>query len=877
MTEPVTGSRPEPWRVVIDDPRLDQRRPTLDHIPGLDGLRGVAVIAVLLFHAGHLEGGFLGVDLFFVLSGFLITSLLVVERERNGRVALGQFWLRRARRLLPAMFSVVLAGTVIARLTMRPEELRRFGGEALSALAYVSNWTAIGRETDYWALFDSPSPLEHLWSLAIEEQFYVVWPLVVAGAVALGRGSRRVLAAIVGLGALASVVALWIHGAGAESTARAYYGTDTRAMSILFGAVVALATAGHLRDERRTGERLVAVAALAAAAALAVLWVVTGGTDPFLYRWGFPLHGTASAIVIAAVSGPRSGRLGRVLSWRPFVAAGVVSYGLYLWHWPAYVVLDEARTGLDGWALTAVRISASVVLAVVSYRIIEQPIRTGRISVPRPFATVLVAGAAAALVVVALTGAARPGDATDLAEPRLAEGDDAGGDPGDATTQPRARILVVGDSGAATMVEPLARAGRTADVEVRNDGQTGCGLPRRGDGVRADDGTFFPDPEGCHEWPDRWADAVEEFRPDAAVLLLSWNGIGDRDLGDGVGRRPCDPEFDEYYRQEVARAADILGADGATVLLASVPPHGFERTGDEPTACLNDIYESLAEAEESVELLRLDRFVCTTGGCTGVADELRPDGIHFAGEGARLAADWLVDETLRITGLADVPFVVVVGDSQAVRLVQYAPSREDIGIRVGGLTFLGCGLGGHDVLLRGAETGKEVCRGYAADVRDELEQLRPQHVLVHLSVWDALDPIVEGTPALFPGPEWEAQVAADTRSGLERVAGDHDVTILTMPCPGTGTGVDAFAAPDLPARIQALNRIATEVARSLEVRVIDYAEHLCPGGVVRTSIDGVELRPDGLHLEEPGVHLVWDWLAPQLGMRGGRERPQQPG
>jgi peptidoglycan/LPS O-acetylase OafA/YrhL/lysophospholipase L1-like esterase len=865
--------------VVIEESRLDQKRPTIDHIPGLDGLRGVAVIAVLLFHAGHLEGGFLGVDLFFVLSGFLITSLLVVERERNGRVALGQFWLRRARRLLPAMFSVVLAGTVVARLTMRPEELRRFGGEALSALAYVSNWTAIGRETDYWALFDSPSPLEHLWSLAIEEQFYVVWPLVVAGAVALGRGSRKVLAAVVGLGALASIVALWVHGAGAESTARAYYGTDTRAMSILFGAIVALVTAGHLRDERRTGERIVALAALGAAATLAVLWVVTGGTDPFLYRWGLPLHGMASALVIAGVSGPRSGRLGRVLSWRPFVAAGVVSYGLYLWHWPAYVVLDEARTGLEGWALTGVRIPVSVALAVVSYRAIEQPIRTGRVAVPRPFATVLVAGAAAALVVVALTGVDDPADATDLAEPRLAEGGAGDGDDEDGTTtvQARARVLVVGDSGAATMAEPLARAAQDADVEVRNEGQTGCGLPRRGEGVRAGDGAFFPDPEDCHQWPERWADAVEEFRPDAAVLLLSWNGIGDRDLGDGVGRGPCDEQFDDYYREEVARAAEVLGADGATVLLASVPPHGFDRSGDDSTDCLNDIYESVAEADSSVELLRLDSFVCMQGGCSGAADQLRPDGIHFAGEGARLAADWLVDETLRITGLADVPFVVVIGDSQAFRLVEHSPPRDELGYRVGGLALLGCGLGGHDVVVRGQDTGKDACREFAASVPDELEELRPDHVLVHLGVWDALDPIVDGARVAFPGEAWETQVASDVRIGLQRVAGDHEVLLLTLPCPAPGPGLDAFDAPDLPERIQALNRIATEAAGDLDVRVVDYGEHLCPGGVVRTSIEGVELRPDGLHLEEAGVRLVWDWLAPQLGTPGGPERAQPPG
>ena len=219
---------------------MTRPRSTFRHLPALDGLRGLALLGVLLFHAGGaLTGGYLGVDLFFVLSGFLITSLLLAEHHATGRIALGAFWTRRARRLLPALRALMPAVALYGRYLARPEELHALRADALATLAYVANWRAIVSHHSYWDLFTSPSPLEHMWSLSIEEQFYLVWPLLVGGLLATPlaarRGPARALLTTVVFLALASVATTTLIYSS-EATSRVYLGTDTRAAGILAGA-----------------------------------------------------------------------------------------------------------------------------------------------------------------------------------------------------------------------------------------------------------------------------------------------------------------------------------------------------------------------------------------------------------------------------------------------------------------------------------------------------------------------------------------------------------------------------------------------------------------------------------------------------------------
>ncbi|HET8629417.1 MAG TPA: acyltransferase family protein [Thermomicrobiales bacterium] len=354
-------------------------RARLPYLPGLDGLRAVAVGAVLLYHAGvaWLPGGFLGVEVFFVISGYLITGLLLNEWDQRKRFALGTFWGRRARRLLPALF-LLLAVTLTVFILVAPGEVARVRGDALAACLYVTNWYYIVKQVSYFEAVGRPSPFQHLWSLAIEEQFYLVWPLILT--VALRRWPRR---RVLG-GILAGAVASWalmalLYRPGADPS-RVYYGTDTRAAGLLVGAALAFAWAPWRERQREpwVGRAALDLAGLGALGAL--VWLMTRLTEyqPFLYRGGFTLVALVTAATIALAVAPRARLLPGLLELPPLRWIGVRSYGIYLWHWPVFVL---TRPHLDlpfgGVPALLLRIAAAVGLAALSYRYVETPIRTG--------------------------------------------------------------------------------------------------------------------------------------------------------------------------------------------------------------------------------------------------------------------------------------------------------------------------------------------------------------------------------------------------------------------------------------------------------------------------------------------------------------------
>lgn len=379
----------------------------LAYMPALDGLRGLAVAAVLAFHTGHFSGGFLGVDLFFVLSGFLITSLLMAEWRATGTIDLRRFWARRARRLLPALFVVLAAVVAYAAVLAAPDELAAIRGDVLATLGYVANWEHIVGSTGEASPFAVLSPLEHTWSLAIEEQFYLVWPLLVTAVLALAAGPSRCLLGVVAVLGAGSALVMAVLSDPSDP-ARAQFGTDTRALPILAGAGLALVLHrwGPLRSPRARRD---VIAGLAAAAALAAAWIVAFGTDDGLYRGGFVLFALAAVIVVAAAAQPEQGPLGRALSFAPLRALGLISYGLYLWHWPVYVVLSASRTGLDGWALNGLRVGVSLALAVASYHVVERPVRSGALRGRGAWVAALASvGAIVAGTLVATSGRGEP-------------------------------------------------------------------------------------------------------------------------------------------------------------------------------------------------------------------------------------------------------------------------------------------------------------------------------------------------------------------------------------------------------------------------------------------------------------------------------------
>ncbi len=357
-------------------------RPVLQRQPGLDGVRALALLGVLLFHSRFpwAKGGFLGVTIFFVLSGFLITGLLVMERQTAGRLDLLAFWGRRARRLTPAV--LVLLVLVMAYLsqsgTRAPSGVV---GDGMASALWVANWRFVLAHRSYAGLFGGSSPFEHMWSLAVEEQVYLLLPLIVV--VVMGRKgrarSRWWLAAVMGALAAASVFASsHLHHPG-HVALHEYYGTDARAVEPLVGGLLALVLFGphQLRRLGAAARKLLDAAGVVAVAGLAFMIARVGQQADGLYRGGFLLAACLSAIVVAAVT--QRGLISRLLGIRPLAALGRVSYGAYLFHWPIFLWLTVARTRLSPWALCAARVSATLALATASYCLIEQPIRLGRL------------------------------------------------------------------------------------------------------------------------------------------------------------------------------------------------------------------------------------------------------------------------------------------------------------------------------------------------------------------------------------------------------------------------------------------------------------------------------------------------------------------
>ncbi len=356
----------------------------LPRLRGIDGLRAIAVGAVLLFHAGvaALPGGFLGVEVFFVISGYLITALLLAEWTATRRISLRRFWLRRARRLLPALVTVLLV-TLAFAVVFLPDEVARLRADAAAAAVYASNWYLVLGEQSYFETAERQSPLLHLWSLAVEEQFYLLWPVILAvGLWLLRRRGMLVLTVTAAIASAAWMAALYDPAA---DPSRVYYGTDTRLSGLLIGAALAFVWLPGARAPREAGPgRRASLAGTAADAALvggaAVLaWAfvaLDGGTE-LLYRGGFLIVGLATGLLIWGATQPR-GRLGNVLELAPLRWLGTRSYGVYLWHWPVFgVTRPGIDVALDGPALFALRLVVTGLIAEASYRIVEQPIRGG--------------------------------------------------------------------------------------------------------------------------------------------------------------------------------------------------------------------------------------------------------------------------------------------------------------------------------------------------------------------------------------------------------------------------------------------------------------------------------------------------------------------
>jgi peptidoglycan/LPS O-acetylase OafA/YrhL len=541
----------------------------------------------------------------------------------------------------------------------------------LSALAYIANWRFYFAGRSYSELFSAPSPVLHFWSLAIEEQFYVLFPLVVALVLTLGRGRRAVLAGVLVAGTGASVAAGVVLS---NENSRVYYGTDTRAAELLIGALLAVAL--HRRITDRTVERHAGLpttlAGISALATLLALWTTVDQSDAWLARGGFALHACLTAIVIAAVSKP--GPLASTLSWKPLVALGAISYGVYLFHWPLFLWLTPERTGLSGVPLFALRVGLAVVVASMSFRYLERPIRTGvrlRGTWPRVLAPAVIVAIVAGCAAVT-SAAPKPsvvlkalGDSHAAAQLATVRSKVAAAKP-PATTPTLAkpsgpqpvvmhrplesarplRIMVVGDSvgisfGRGVELWALEHNARVSNV-ARKWCSLGRDLPRMLYGAVQNAGP-------CSDWDTSWPGMLDDFDPDVVlVMFTAWEAVGRQLPGRSDFLSPGAPELDAWQLSEYEAATDLLSSRGAHVVWFTVPCDDHVIEPPLPLWYVNRrTLPRLVAARPGIHVIDLDHELCAGGRAktptvyAGVADA-RPDARHFSDPGAYALANWVM-------------------------------------------------------------------------------------------------------------------------------------------------------------------------------------------------------------------------------------------
>jgi len=406
-------------------------------MPGLDGLRAIAVLAVIAFHLewGWAQGGLLGVGVFFTLSGYLITDILL-NQVRRGGIELIPFWLARARRLLPGLFVMLIVVTAWVTV-IGPHQPGDFRTAVLSAAAYVNNWWLVVHDVSYFARFGPPQPLNHLWSLSIEEQFYIVWPFVLLLGTKLVHDARagsavRPRLAVVTLGlAFVSAILMAVLYKPSLDPSRVYYGTDTRAQELLFGAALAMIwPSRQLRAAISSqARRTIDIAGLAGLAVVFLMFWQTSEFSPFLYRGGFAVLAIATALAVAALAHPAS-RLGPIVGCRPMRWIGERSYGIYLWHFPVIVLTSPSGPHEASIGRSVFQLALIFALAELSWRFVENPVRYGALGrlwkrlraarsfwevVPRTRWTFAAAAAVGLVLAMALAGLAGVGVSSEQA------------------------------------------------------------------------------------------------------------------------------------------------------------------------------------------------------------------------------------------------------------------------------------------------------------------------------------------------------------------------------------------------------------------------------------------------------------------------------
>jgi peptidoglycan/LPS O-acetylase OafA/YrhL len=808
--------------------------------PGLDGIRALAVLAVAAYHAQlpRTSGGFLGVSLFFTLSGFLITALLLDEHDRTGRIDLRQFWLRRFRRLVPAaLLGLAIALAFAATVATRPQ-LEGLPGEVISSAGYFANWFFAYTDQSYTELFSSPSPVQHYWSLAIEEQFYVIMPVILIGVLRVRRSVTKLLVVLTAL-VIASTASMIIRFEAGATIDRLYYGTDIRAGELLVGS--ALATALHLvgLERLRSIARSMTVIGPLVLAGLVWAWASQTLTGSTLFRGGLLLHAVASAALIVAILVDR-GPLAALLKVRPLVYLGRISYGIYLFHWPIFLWLTEDRTGLNRWPLFSVRMIIAIGLAAASYAFLEQPIRRGSMAkFPKPARLVAAPLAAALLIGGAQIASAR--EVFDEAETiRVTEnslGVPIAADDGVLD------ILAIGDPAGSDVLDQLAARVRdepTVRVVIGPSFACTGGLVTTATG-----GT-------CAAWATDWPRLISEHDPDVVVINASdWPDLR---VPGSVG------EVDDDAQRSVEilnTGLDLLASEGAPILWLPIAASIEE-----------DLAQSLRQFSTAMKLL-----------------ERRRDDLHSVSFNRIAGSDDAVDPAIAVSAVLEdaalyqrsdregLPKVLVVGDSQALSMGFGLQRWGDIERTawVWNRGAPGCPFSVDGVVrVFGDAPLSEPCREAVASFDRVVDRFDPDLVIALPGLWDLVPRRLEGWDDFktLGDPDFDAYVLGELADAHDRLAaGGATVVWMSAPCIGNNTQLDDAQLGTQNAERTAFNEtvLADLLATRPSAGFFDLDETLCPDGAATEQLaSGDTVRYDGLHFSVEGAAWFADTYGPAL-------------
>jgi peptidoglycan/LPS O-acetylase OafA/YrhL len=676
--------------------------PKLPRVPGFDGLRGLALIAVLAFHQGFdvARGGFLGISSFFTLSGFLVATLALAEWSQTGQLALGRFWERRARRIIPGVVAT-LAGVVVLQFVLRVGSGPAFRGDVLWSLGYATNWRAVVAHEDIAGIFIDPSPVQHLWSVALELQLLVIVPLVFVGLMTVTRRHWRATGVVFAGAAVVSFAAAHFTAERDGNGGIAFFGTHTRAGEMLVGVALAyavLSPAFRRIIDTELGQKAVRYGGPAALAVLLWLWHSTSLGDPNLLGGITALNAvlTAWVVLAATTSGPTSTFLG---AW-PLCTLGRFSFAAYLVHWPIYLTLDSDRIGLDSNILFVLRVAATLAVAAAATYLVEQPFRE-RLRMPRLNLAGLLGATTVVIVAAVLVLPVQP-------PPNVSLTIDNGNGPGDLDAVVPSgdgevgTIALVGDSLAASLTPGFETWDADhADQQVRVDTHVTENCPTSARGPVHLGGRTVGEQAACVGWEPRLPRLLDRADPDAIVVVAGLDELGERQI-DREWRHLGDPLFDDWLADELDVLADTLADPGVPVLWATVPHVRMpgadgdwtQLSDNDPARVdrLNELIRDTVAGRDGFEVLDLQAGMqeLPRGGEFSTDD--REDGRTLTASGADRMVAWLAPRLLEALG--------VEGASSA----QTTP--EGGGGAGGGTGGTGGTGGGSDTTTGGADSGQ---------------------------------------------------------------------------------------------------------------------------------------------------------------------------